>query len=357
MKNISEIDLTKYRTFAYTDLEGDFDIYVKTLGGDVKVESGFEIFSVESGSIVAFDHLCVYGFHDCILKQNNNIRHIELTEYENMKYVLEEKPEYKFAFYIFTKSGEVPASSLFHPDAKFKNTEIEQSTFKRCDFGKYGGIAFEYGRNPYNIAKVFNLLNLSGVGHIVRLEVLDDWYKDTDTHGKYTAALTVSGMLKLIDDWAYVNQPPFNNNEEISNTARMYIDSLGIPKDVMDEIRTLQPQSVMEYYLSGGEDRYFISEEKLEMPPKLKNFILSKCRYKSLNSLKMNHPNNINIPQEILDKELHMYNLVIFQYCIYYGLDSENIEISEIKKTFSKNTEDIGLVYPIHEAIDRIGVL
>lgn len=354
MKDISEIDLKKYRTFAYTDISGPFDVYVNSLGGEIKVTSGFEIFNIDNGSIVAFDDLAVYGFHDCYFRNNSETRHIELTEYENLRYVFEEKPQYNFAFYIFCKSSKVPNHSLFHPDAKFKDQDINQSTFARCDFDKYGGVAFEYGRNPYNIAKVFNVLNLSGYGHIVRLEVLDDWYKDSDTHGKYTAATSLSGMIKLINDWAIVSGPPFNNTEEISLCSKSFLENIGLSNHCLEEIRNLQPETPLEYYLSGGQDKDWLSPEKQEMPILLKNFISNKCRYKSLNSLKNNHPSKPNIPQSILEQELHMYNLTIFEYCIYYGIDYNNVNQEDLKQSLLLNTENIGSVYPINEAIERL---
>lgn len=355
MKSILDIDLAKYRTFVYSSFTSDFDVYVSTVGGDVLVNSGFDIFSIGNGSIVAFDFFSIYGFHDCKFKQGSQIEHVELTEYENLHYVFNETPEKNFAFYIFTKSGEVPPQSLFRPDARYNNKEISASTFQRCDFGKYGGIPFEYGRKPYNIAKVFNPLNISGVGHIVRLEVLDNWYNDIDTHSKYTAAMTMSGIIKLIDDWSYVNNPPFNNQEEISKSAKKFMESLALPSGLLDEIRQSQPQSVLEYYLKGGaDDLSGMSPENMSMTNGLKNFILGKCRYKSLNSMFNNHPKNPQIPEEILNKEINMYNSIIYRYCVLNNIDYNNLTVEILQEAFKVFKIDQNFEYEPQSALERL---
>jgi hypothetical protein len=321
MKNILEIDLTKYYYYAFTDLTGDFEIQFNTPGGYINLDSGYEIFSIENGSIVAFHALATVSFHDCIFKKGNQIRPIELTTYEDCVTTFDNKNLDKFNFYIFANSGIVPANY---------GSEVNRFNFTRCDTGRYGGITFEPAPNQYTYTKVFNILSFSGIGHIARLETTATENKNANHHSIYSGSRTLSGMFKLIHEWAESTKEPFNNTEEIALAAVKLLESLDMPQETLQEILSSQPDMQLARYIKGIDFSASIPFENFEEPESLKEYIYNKCRYKSLNTLFLNHPQKPEIPSSILEEEKRICEQVVYQFCFTNDIDIESKSVSDL---------------------------
>lgn len=356
MKNINEIDTSQYSYYVYTDLVGDFDVKVPTLGGWVDVMNGYDIYATDSGSIVAFDSISVFGFHDAKFVKNGVERHVELKTYEELDDTFEEKEPFGLTFYIFAKSAEMPSTSVFNPNATIHGKPINQSTFARCDIGKYGAIPFELGENAYNIKNVFNVMNYSGLGHIVRIETSDSENKNINHHSIYTYGRTLEGTIKTAYEWSVVAQDPFNNNEEIAIHSLNFIQNIDLPSDILNLILTRQPGMAISRYLQTGESVGDIDDENRSMSKELKDFIMSKCAYRSLSVLSKRHPANIQIDESILLQEKIEAEETLLKYCTLNGIDIESINLYDLKNYIKSENLTIKSEYPIPplEAVERL---
>lgn len=356
MKNINELDPRKYKYYIYTDLSGDFKIQVPTLGGWVDLMDGYDIFSINNGSIIAFDSVSLYGFFDAQIIQGDQKRHFELTTFEELEDVFQEKETHGFTFYIFTKSAEMPAASVFGANATINGKPINQSTFARCDIGKYGAIPFELGAKPYNIKYVFNVMNYSGFGHIVRIETLEEANKNTSHHSLYMATRTLEGAIKTIYEWSVVAQEPFNNKEPQATAALNFINNPYLEDSVVNTAISRQPDMGLAQYIKSGETVVDILHENRVMSDDLKNFIMSKCRYKSLNLMFKNHPANPEIPEMILNQEKEEAEEVLLKYSVINGVDFENKSLQDIKEIIQSEKGSIRTEYSISplDAVERL---
>lgn len=356
MKNINEIDTSKYHYYIYTDFVDNFNIKVPTLGGWIDLIDGYDIYSINNGSIIAFDSISLFGFHDIKFIQNEHERHIDLTTYEELDDVFQEKENFGFTFYIFAKSAEMPDSSIFRSDATIYGRPINQSTFARCDIGKYGAIPFELGAKPYNIKKVFNVISYSGLGHIVRIETSNSENQNKDHHSIYSASRTLEGCLKTIYEWSVVNQEPFNNEEDIAKASFNFINHIDIPNNLLNKIISRQPDMGVSKYIKTGDLVEDIFDEDRNMCDELKIHILSKCRYRSLSTLAKRHPASPDIPESVMVQEKIEAEETLLKYCTLNGIDIESINLYDLKNYIKSENLTIKSEYPIPplDAVERL---
>lgn len=339
MKNINEIDLTKYCYYAFTDFINDFEIEFITPQGRIKLDSGYELFSINNGTIIAFETFATYGFHDCYLKQGSIEKHLDLVVYEDCVDAFDNKNLDKYNFYVFLKSSAIPINY---------GQVINKFEFTRCDTEKYGGMAFEQAPNPYLYTKVFNIINITGIGHIARIETSNSEIQNPYHHSLYSGTRTLSGMLKLIYEWAEVTKPPFNNNEEIAIHAKNFIENLDIYGSTLQEILAFQSDLQLAKYIKGVSFSPYELFEKFDEPDSLKNFVFNKCRYKSLSSLMNSNPNNPQIPLEILEQEKNICQESLYKFCFINGIDTDNSSLIDIINAIKSQIADIDSEYQIN---------
>lgn len=356
MKNINELEISQHKQYLFTDFTGDFDIKVPTVNGWVDLMGGYDVYPLDNGSLICFDGVSLFGFHDIKLFQGNEERHIETIVYEELKNSFDHSNATGFVFYVFTKSEEMNILSLFNPNTTIWGKSVDESTYSRCDMGKYGAKPFEIGEVGYDITKVYNVINYSGIGHIVRMETRDSSHKNIGHHSSYMAAETLEGVLKVVYEWSIVAKPPFNNQEQPASVALKIINDTDLSSNLINKIVENQPDMGLSKYIKTGENIGATHNENKEITQELKDFLMSKCTYRSLSSLSKNNPLRPSIPEELLYKEKIEAEEIVLQFCLLNNINFENISLSDLKEKVlnEKSLNSINSNITIIDAIERI---
>lgn len=330
MRNISEIDVTKYVSYIYTDLVGDFKVQVLKPTGYADVAEGIDFFSLDSGSVVAIEKDAFFGFHDAIIVQGDVVKHIELTPYESFVDIFTESQKAGYTYYVFTTSEIVTSPYSFIPGTTYRGYEANGPAFRRCDVGNYGTTAIERNQRPFDYMRVFSALNHTGLYHINRCETSNSHNINDDQHIVYNMATTLSGLIKLIHEWSLMAEEPFNSTEDCAIVAKNIMDNIDIPSNVLQDILDFQNPSHLSKYIMTGEHQIEYPEEKREFVESFKNYILNKCKYNSLNTLAKIHPSNPQIPESILLEEKSKCQESVYRFCVLNDISIEDIDLYDI---------------------------
>ena len=207
----------------------------------------------------------------------------------------------------------------------------------RCDYGNYGSFPFSIPEKTYVISKTFNPLNLAGSGHLAYLETLQKENQNPNHSSVLISAKSFSAILKVIYEWAMVPDTDIHEYAEISQKAKELWFSLNVPTDLEDWLLNQYPPARLSKYLNGQPYKGIEHEMPEEMPEVLSNFIKSNCQYRTLNSLSNSHPDNVVIPQNILDSEKSQIDSFVYDLCMRNGIDHEGKEYLDIVKIFFEN--------------------
>jgi len=127
---------------------------------------------------------------------------------------------------------------------------------------------------------------------------------------------TFTYVLKMAYEWSLTNQEPWNNSENVSTRCRSAFEDWNMPDDVIQEILDCQPSTSLGLFLSGDNNPRRSVEENRILPTKFKNWYLSRIRYRTLGSIKENYPNELSIPDSMLQKEKTFFETEIYKFCI-----------------------------------------
>lgn len=320
MKTLDEIDLTLYSFFALTEEKDNIQI-------DINIASGYQpfddcdLFSIPEGTIIAFKAGSFYGFHN-IRITGSKVDYIQLNEVSLLDSVFNEHNISGYNFYAFCNSVVMPNTYAFND----KWTRNDHAPFIRCDYQKMGAVTFYPANNGYNITKFFNLLNISGIGHIVRFETTNDRNMNPGTQIDYTAAKTLAGTFKQISEWKIVSKEPFNNQEDIAIKANLFIDNLNLGDEIWSDINSATGDLPLAQYIRGSVERSPELEDTSIAPESLKDYLKSHYLYSTLHSLKQTHPNGSAIPDSAIQKEKIAIAQRVFEFCLIHGLDFNNYQ-------------------------------
>jgi hypothetical protein len=121
---------------------------------------------------------------------------------------------------------------------------------------------------------------------------------------------------------------------EISQKAKDLWFSLRVPADLEYWLLNQYPPARLSKYLNGQPYKGIEHEMPEEMPEVLSNFIKSNCQYRTLTSLRNSHPDNVIIPQDVLDSEKSQIDFFIYDLITRNNIDYEYKEYLDIVKLF-----------------------
>ncbi len=177
----------------------------------------------------------------------------------------------------------------------------------RCDNGKFGPRSF----HPITIMEdlpqivVYEpVLSVNGVGHIIYVEgvgkqTLAEHHLNADTHP--VTGRTLWETLKLIREWAIVNQPPFNNTEAVSHKAKTFIDELKLTETEQAVIDQQIPMQIANY-LMGNTNARQRPDGVLPITDNVKHLLFSRLASCSVSALEYMNPGMWDL-QELLRVE------------------------------------------------------
>jgi hypothetical protein len=115
-------------------------------------------------------------------------------------------------------------------------------------------------------------------------------------------------------------------------------------EDVLDEIRSNQINMSIYSYITNPSDCRIYNRENVVLPEKVKNWIKSRLRYRTLSSLLLHNPtkfsiNNsiLEVEKEVLKEELYQASLVLGSEVFEAVIAEKNIDIASPTQTNSGN--------------------
>lgn len=203
----------------------------------------------------------------------------------------------------------------------------------RCDYGMYGPEIFTdpfgvpYLNIPVNLEDLVvyeQILSVNGVGYLTFTIRTDDEDREGLYNNSYTpfASPSISGTLKLITEWAFVAQDPFNNEENIADRARSFCNKLNINEDLVSNQEDMQ----IFKYLNGQTDSRTLPSQSF-ISNDLEIFVKKSIAYSTLSACVAVNPDSWNI-NEILAEEQDIVNHELREYLAHEIFDDiqKNIE-------------------------------
>lgn len=262
----------------------------------------FDAFSMPNGRVVvACDHAFLYStMHNAVAISGQIVENVNLTALERVIDIYDRPVDAPIGVFSFTNSDMVIAP---HRDW-------------RCDNGKFGPFPFANPEGifdaPSGIVVYEPVLSVNGVGHLVYVEGvgkqdLANAYLNADTSP--VTGKTLWETLKLIREWAIVNEPPFNNTDAVSLKARLFLKELQLTDAELAVIDNQIPMQIANY-LSGSTNARQRPDGILPITNDVKNILFSRLASGSVSALEYMNPGMWNL-EELLnaEKEQHLVDI------------------------------------------------
>lgn len=323
MSSIQNIDFSLYSNYAFTKMKQPFKTEIRIDSGYVDF-TGCDLFDINDGTIICFKNQSYEGFHD-IKITGDEVDYIQTVNQNILKRVIEEREDDYYIFYVFLDSTVQNSKFLFDESFNIKIPNLP-SDFIKCDYQKLGGTPFYPGRTGYDVTNVFYALSITGIGHVLRVETVNEGNKNQGIQAEYAASKTLTGMIKLLQDWAILRKEPFNNQEKISQSATEFLQNLNLGENVELDISDVEGDTHLARFIKGDIERSADQEVKsrFPMPESFKNYLKHHYTYQSLYDLNKNL--NLNIFDDaLIIKYKNYFEKILFNYCNKNGIDLDSM--------------------------------
>lgn len=319
MKNISNINPIDYHSFYFLGNVGEVELTSRRSTGYLPI-SEYDLINCNGNTIIGYKTPNI-GEHEHSYVIDGNRKYIQMIFHDQLYDFLNLVEYPHFKFFLFVNSVELPSYDDYI--MKYKPVSMDKSGNLpfRCDYNKYGGAAFNTPKNGYTFSKMLNILSISGAGHLAYFETLDEKNKNINDESINIGARTYAGILKVLYEWSIVYEDPFNNKTEIAKKANEMWKALDLPEDLKNWIINEYCDMRVARYLKGENVIVEDVEGEELMPDVLKNYIQSNCRYRTLASMKIHHPDASDIPDQIIDVESESLDKNIFNFLILNNID------------------------------------
>lgn len=331
-KTLEEYNPYNYACYAITNVKEDFTLNI-VLPSGLQEYTDYHTYDIGDKTLIAFTKLnfFVTDFVYRLVSEN----HTEDILYENYEFLVDvldsEYDKTKSVFHIMNSASD------YHNVVASRGAYTEDS--RRCDLDGYAAIAF-YDADKENANDVvdrayYNNDNIQGwtvylssmsniyIVKIDFIELSDRLYKDWPC--RVNMAQTFPHAMKLAYEWNLLAQDPWNSDEEIAIKCKNAFDEWSMPEDVIEEILNDQPDTSLSLYFNGnGNPRDSINENS-NVGPKFRKWFTSRLRYRTLGSLLANHPDNFDIPQSMIEKEMSFFEKEIYKFCIENQLELDTV--------------------------------
>jgi hypothetical protein len=336
-KTIEEYDPSSYACYALTAIKEDFTLNL-VLPNGLQEYTNYDTYDIGNKTLIAFTK-AVFFITDFVyrLVSENYTEDILYENYEFLVDVLEDNyDKSKSVFHIMNSAAN------YHSILGDKTAYTQDS--RRCDLDGYAAVAF-YESDKENAGDVvdksyYNDENIEGwtvylssmsniyIVKIDFIELSDSLYKQWPC--RVNMAQTFPHAMKLAYEWNLLAQDPWSSSEQIAQKCKNAFDEWAIPDDVIEEINSGQPDTSLGlFFNSNGDPRQSI-EENSQVGLKFKNWFISKLRYRTLGSLSANYPDELQIPESMIQKEMSFFESVIYAFCIENKLNLDEVTPVEI---------------------------
>jgi hypothetical protein len=252
-----------------------------------------DAFSMPNGKIlVAWKNpLSVSPMHNLTAINGPSTENINLISLERVIDIYDRPVNAQTGTFIFTNSDMIIAPNLDW----------------RCDNGKFGPKPFQDVKIIDHLSEILvyePVLSINGVGHLIYIEGVakQDLANNELSQGEMpTTGRTLWETLKLIREWAIVNQPPFNNTEAVSHKAKTFIDELKLTEAEQAVIDQQIPMQIANY-LMGNTNARQRPDGVLPITNDVKAILFSRLASGSVAALEYMNPGMWDL-QELLEEE------------------------------------------------------
>jgi hypothetical protein len=326
MNNTSQIDSSLYGCYYVHESLDAFKIYTRHPDGDVEYIE-YDTFTADDKTIIAFKEFDFAKVeYNYILVSNGKESLVQWLCYEFLREYVNESSITEDGVYTILNSVSMPnlMASGHEPILPYN---------LRCDTEIYGGSSYaildgvkESTSNPETINGQTIKLSLPLIGstsdaHIVYFKMIGQGTEYRDWPAVTRMSKSFVGAVKLLIEWASLKEEPFNSTEEIVLDCVELLKKLEINQDIIDEFISIQEDMPLYRYLKGMSNARSNFEESTSVGPLFENWLKSKVRYVSLNSLVANYPHNINIDSDILETERVSIEKDVYKYCALLSIN------------------------------------
>lgn len=193
----------------------------------------------------------------------------------------------------------------------------------RCDTGKYTAAHFVeteqvFGSN--NDLRVLEFVfSVNGVAHILYIQGSDHAaLGETYCNNFRTpmATRTIQELIKLVDEWSQVAQPPFSNEEAIARKADQFMQAMRWTPSELAEIRAY-PSMQIERYIEGDLNARRRPTDPLPMSATMRTSLFSRLAASSFSALSLLHQ-GLGDSQQLLGREQDALQNGLRRFCDYY---------------------------------------
>jgi hypothetical protein len=258
----------------------ELQIVHNTPAGPVEVDV-VDAFSMPNGAIVVAwkSALSLSPMHNLTAIHGQVTENVNILPVERVIDIYDRPVDAQFGVFTFTNSDMILAPNIDW----------------RCDNGKFGPRSFHPVTIIDDLPQIVvyePILSINGVGHVIYIEgvgkqTLANYHINEDSHP--VTGRTLWETLKLIREWAIVNQEPFNNTEAVAYKAFQFIKELKFTDDELSVIDQQIPMQIANY-LTGNSDARRRPDGILPITDQIKNILFSRLSSGSVSALEYMNP-------------------------------------------------------------------
>lgn len=301
----------------------ELQIIHNTPAGHIDIEV-VDAFAMPNGKIIIAwrNPLNIGPMHNLSVINGTTVENVNLVSLERVIDIYDRPVNAQTGTFIFTNSDMILAPSQDW----------------RCDNGKFGPKPFQDVKIIDQLSEILvyePVLSANGVGHLIYIEGVakQDVANQELSHGEMpTTGRTLWETLKLIREWAIVNQPPFNNTEAVAYKAHAFIGELKLSEQELAVIDQQIPMQIANY-LMGNTNARQRPDGVLPITDDVKHLLFSRLASCSVSALEYMNPGMWDL-QELLNEEIKELAVDEFKFAV-----------------LKKNNELKPLLIPIQERV------
>lgn len=344
----------KYKTYAFVDIPNAHSVSYFS-NGQYELYQYVDTFDCGQGTMLCFkEQPKEEGFkHNFLVSNGSDSKIIQANNYESLHDIFTTPDVYPYSFYTFLNSIYIPGQST-QTDIGDVDHDVNGKKFERCDTSSYGPVPFYQVQSGYSIARIRHVLSLSGVGHILHFNTMNETIPNQTSQVVNMSGRTLASILKCVFEWAAVSGEPFNSEENPSIAASRFCNQLNISPQIIDDITAVQGNMRVFRYLSGHTQLFELFEETEQIPESVRNYFMERLSYRTLSALKKYHPSAeiAQIDESILAAEKTEIERAIFKFAIDNNVDVTLLNSENIKSSLTSIENPINLPQNIHQLIE-----
>lgn len=258
----------------------EIEILHNTPAGHIRTGVGDAFMMPNGRIIVAFrDQLNIAAMHNLVVIGGSKTENINLVPLERVIDIYDRPVDAQVGVFTFTNSDMILAPNLDW----------------RCDNGKFGPRSFHPITIMDDLPEIVvyePMLSVNSVGHIIYIEgvgkqTLANHHLNEDEYP--VTGRTLWETLKLVREWAIVNDPPFNNSDPASLKARLFMKELQFTDAEISVIDSQIPMQIANY-LTGSTNARQRPEGVLPITKEVKQLLFSRIASGTISALEYMNP-------------------------------------------------------------------